>query len=146
MPSGARVLVDGIPRGETPVAIRDLPFGAHVVTVTAPGQPQWQQTVTLSPARPAQSLEVSLDGTAVAPSTTPVPAGTAAAGLQIESRPSGAQVWVDGSPAGVTPVVVPSVAAGTHSVRIELAGYQPWSTSVSVTAGQRARVAASLER
>ena len=68
------------------------------------------------------------------------------AGLQIESRPSGAQVWVDGAPAGVTPVVVPSVAAGTHSVRIELSGYQPWSTSVSVTAGQRARVAASLEQ
>jgi hypothetical protein len=55
-------------------------------------------------------------------------------------------VWVDGSPAGVTPVVVPSVAAGTHAVRIELAGYQPWSATVSVTAGQRARVAASLEQ
>jgi len=66
--------------------------------------------------------------------------------LQIDSRPTGAQVFVDGAPVGVTPVLLPTIATGAHTVRIELAGYRSWSTSVSVTSGQRTRVAASLEQ
>jgi hypothetical protein len=152
-PAGARVLVDGSPRGETPAAIRDLPFGTHTIVVEAPGYPRWQQTVTLTPERPAQSFEVALDnpggastgtGAGAAGSGAGVAAATAA-GLQVDSRPSGAQVWIDGQPAGVTPLLLPNVAAGTHTVRIELPGFQPWTTSVSVRAGERARVAASLE-
>jgi hypothetical protein len=41
---------------------------------------------------------------------------------------------------------VGEVAAGDHAVRIELDGYQRWSSSVRVAAGERGRVAASLER
>ena len=162
-PSGARVLVDGTPRGETPLAVRDLEFGTHTIAVEAPGYPRWQQTVTLTPERPAQSFEVALDnpgaasngaspagaGPVTAPAAPPArtpPAGTAAAGLQIDSRPAGAQVWVDGAPAGVTPLLLPNVSVGTHSVRIELPGFRPWTTSVSVATGERARVAASLEQ
>jgi hypothetical protein len=102
--------------------------------------------VTLTAERPAQSFEVALDtpGAASAGSGAGAAAATAA-GLQIDSRPSGAQVWIDGAPAGVTPLLLPNVAAGTHSVRIELPGFRPWTTSVSVRTGERARVAASLE-
>jgi hypothetical protein len=67
-------------------------------------------------------------------------------GLQIDSRPSGAQVFVDGTAVGVTPVVLPTVSTGTHAIRIEMTGYRPWSTSVAVNGGQRTRVSASLEQ
>lgn len=169
-PSGARVLVNGTPRGETPLAIRDLEFGTHTIAVEAPGYPRWQQTVTLTAERPAQSFEVALDNPGAASSSTgpsgaassggasaggasagasPAgrpPAGTASAGLQVDSRPAGAQVWIDGAPAGVTPLLLPNVSVGTHSVRIELPGFRPWTTSVSVATGERTRVAASLEQ
>jgi hypothetical protein len=134
------VLVDGVARGQTPAAIRELPFGSHVVTVTAVGYPQWQQTITLTEDRPSQSFEVPLEG---AGATTTVPG---AAGLQVDSRPSRAQVFVDGAPVGLTPLQLPTVAAGTHTIRIELAGFRPWATSVTVASGQRTRVAASLEQ
>jgi len=143
-PAGARVLVDGMVRGETPVAVRDLEFGTHTIVIEAPGYPRWQQTVTLSAERPAQSFEVALDNAGAAAGAAGAP--SAGVGLQIDSRPAGAQVWVDGVPAGVTPLLLPSVGVGNHSVRIELAGYQPWTTSVAVVTGERARVAASLER
>jgi len=138
------VLVDGMVRGETPVAVRDLEFGTHTIVIEAPGYPRWQQTVTLSAERPAQSFEVALDNAGAAAGAAGAP--SAGVGLQIDSRPAGAQVWVDGVPAGVTPLLLPSVGVGNHSVRIELAGYQPWTTSVAVVTGERARVAASLER
>jgi hypothetical protein len=43
-------------------------------------------------------------------------------------------------------VLLSDVAAGTHAVRIALPDHRRWATSVTVTAGARARVAASLER
>ena len=131
------------------------------IAVDAPGYPRWQQTVTLTAERPAQSFEVALDnpggasgaapagtppGTAGSGGRAPAGTGTATAGLQIDSRPAGAQVWVDGRPAGVTPLLLPNVSVGTHSVRIELPGFRPWTTTVSVGTGERTRVAASLEQ
>lgn len=67
-------------------------------------------------------------------------------GLQILSRPEGAQIFVDGALVGRTPLVIPSVTAGPHDVRLELDGHRNWGTLVRVQPGERARVAASLER
>jgi hypothetical protein len=70
----------------------------------------------------------------------------APASVEIVSRPAGAQVFLDERLVGRTPLVVPEVTPGDHAVRISLPGHQRWVTTVSVAAGSRARVAASLER
>jgi hypothetical protein len=76
----------------------------------------------------------------------PAPRPAADGAMQVLSRPAGAEVFVDGSLVGRTPLLLSSVRPGTHDVRIELAGHRLWRTSVEVGAGDRARVAASLER
>jgi hypothetical protein len=160
-PAGARVVIDGEPRGETPVAVRGLEFGGHTISVAAPGFPVWEQRVVLTPERPSFSVEVALDTGATAsgasgaagapPATAPgsdarPPAAAAEASLRIESRPAGAQVWMNGSYVGTTPFALPRVVAGLHLVRIEMDGFRPWTTSVTIGQGERVRVAASLER
>jgi len=67
-------------------------------------------------------------------------------GLMVESRPTGASVFVDGRLIGTTPVAIESVSAGDHSIGLESAGYQRWVGSVRVATGERARITASLER
>ena len=75
------------------------------------------------------------------------PLGSATTGsLQVASRPSGAQVFVDAVRVGVTPMSLAEVSAGSHRVRIELPGFRRWATAVNVDRGLRARVGASLER
>lgn len=66
--------------------------------------------------------------------------------LQVDSRPRGARVFVDGRLVGTTPLSVPDVSPGVRAVRIDLNGYQRWVASVNVAPGSRQRVAASLER
>jgi hypothetical protein len=61
------------------------------------------------------------------------------------SRPAGAQVILDGRVIGKTPVTIPDVAAGAHSIRLELPGFKGWATTVDVK-GVTTRVAASLEQ
>jgi serine/threonine protein kinase len=66
--------------------------------------------------------------------------------LQVDSRPRGAQVFVDGRLVGITPLLLSDVRPGTHAVRIDLRGHRRWVASVDVGPGERQRVAASLER
>ena len=63
-----------------------------------------------------------------------------------DSRPAGANVYVDGRLVGTTPLALENVAAGEHTVHLERDGYQRWNSTVRVVAGERNRVAASLER
>ena len=152
-PSGATVEVDGVARGTTPVALRDLELGSRTITVSRRGYIAEQQRVVLTAARPSRSLELRL--TAAAAAASPRPAGSrAGAGgaaaiattgvLVIESRPPGATVVVDGKNRGVTPLVIEALAPGDYRVSLSLAGYQPFATTVRVVAGERARAAASL--
>ena len=146
-PAGATVTVDGIERGVTPLALRDLEFGTRTVTITRPGYAPAQRQVSLTADRPSRSIDVRL--TAQRTRATPRPPAatserTATGTLIVESRPAGAAVSINGRASGVTPLTLPSLPPGSHRVRIERAGYQPWTTTVHLTAGERARVAASL--
>lgn len=163
-PSRADVAIDGTRRGSTPLTLRDLPFGSHVVRVTRSGYAPEARRVTLSASRASETLTFELERLVQPARPTPParPAGAPAAddsrgtpdavsaasglgALHVLSRPAGARVLVDGRPVGVTPLLLQDVAPGTRTVRLELAGHRPWTNTVQVTAGQRVRVAASLE-
>jgi hypothetical protein len=73
------------------------------------------------------------EATSVVSSVGPV-TGT----LSITSSPSGANVWVDGSFKGTTPITLSDQAAGSHTVRFEKVGYSIDSTTTTVYAGQTA--------
>lgn len=66
--------------------------------------------------------------------------------IEVLSNPRGAQVLLDGEFVGRAPLSIVDVPEGTHAVRVEAAGLNPWTTSVRVRPGSRTRVRASLER
>ena len=104
--------------------------------------------MTLSARQPAQTVDVTLKRTAP-PATASARGSTQperfVGTVVVESRPVGAKVFVDGKGMGVTPVTIPDVRVGSHVVRLEMAGHRRWSKSIRVVAGERERVAASLE-
>jgi PEGA domain len=142
-PAGAGVVVDGQSRGVTPLNLRELAFGAHTIEVSHPNHETRQRRVTLSERRPARSVDFELRPTSVPGETT---AATNSNGsLQVASRPSGAQVFVDDNLIGTTPLLLSNVAAGSKSLRIELSGYKIWTRSVRIDPSARLRVSAKLE-
>jgi PEGA domain/DnaJ domain len=66
--------------------------------------------------------------------------------LRLASRPMGARVSFDGRVVGETPMVVTDVTPGEHQIGLDLdaKGYQPWSSSVVVTAGQEEKLLAVM--
>lgn len=63
--------------------------------------------------------------------------------LAINSNPNGAAAYVDSQFVGYTPVNF-GTTAGQHTVRLELDGYVPYQTTVTVQGGQTAQVYANL--
>lgn len=152
-PAAARVRVDGVLRGTTPLAMTDVSLGTHRLEIERDGYLPVRREVTLTPRIPSRELVVPLERVpatapaARAPVARASPAPRAASGtLVAASRPSGARVVLDGRVVGRTPLRLPGVAPGRHTVRLELDGYRLWTTEVTVAAGRETRVAGSLDR
>jgi hypothetical protein len=137
-PAGARVLVDGRDVGKTPLTVPNLSRGSHTVRVMRDGYATQDRRVNLA-SRASTTLTVRLPRAAApsAPQTVP---------LMVDSRPPGATVFLDNKRVGTTPMSISGVAIGSHAVRLELAGYKPWTASVRIVAGEPHKVAASLEQ
>ena len=111
----------------------------------APALPSDARAVS-APSAPSTTRPSTTErrGQATVPATVPT-TGHAGA-IEVLSHPQGAQVFLDGSVVGRAPLSLPDVPEGTHEVRLELPGFNPWVASVRVTGGSRTRVGASLEQ
>jgi len=65
--------------------------------------------------------------------------------LTVDSSPPGARLLLDGEAQGTTPYDEAALPVGTYRVVLEKDGYEPYSTSVDVTARQAARVSGTLK-
>ncbi len=119
----------------------EVPTEVREPDVRAPAAP-----VTRNPEQGTRNPEPGTEqGTANA-NREPGTGNREPAALVVESRPRGARVFLDGRLVGQTPLTLPEVTPGEHAVRIDLVGYRRWVTTITTVAGERTRVAASLER
>jgi hypothetical protein len=148
-PRGAEVRINGTRRGRTPLTVSDLEYGTYRVAVSAPGRIPVEREVTIN--KKAASLALTLErapatrpsATGAAPAPAPIPGRPAT--LEVETRPSGATVYVDGARVGTSPLKLESFKPGRHDIRLELPGHRPWTTTITAVAGRPTRVTASLE-
>jgi Protein kinase domain/PEGA domain len=145
-PAGARVVLDGREVGMTPVTVRALSFGIHVVRITRDGYLDDERQVAVSAKRPAQSLIVELSRVRELRPEGESATARFTAALIVESRPPGAIVFLNGDRVGTTPLTLDTVATGSQALRLEMDGYRRWTSSIRVVAGERNRITASLEQ
>ncbi len=138
IPTGATILMGGEFQGFTHPGsgfeITGLDPGVYNVTLLLPGYQDYMATVRVT------SGGSSRVDARLVPSPIPPEVGAAV----ITSSPTGAEVFVDGIYSGQTPEVVQEVATGLHNLTISLNGYQTWSTTIQVQAGQTTQVTATL--
>lgn len=119
---GAQVTVDGRLIGETPMPpIVGLAAGKHLVIVTRPGYSEYHAEVDLT-AGETKELTVVL-----------VAAGGS---LTVRSAVLASAVFIDGQPAGPTPLIGRDVTAGEHSVEVRAAGFETYIERVDVKPGE----------
>lgn len=132
----------------TDAPVDDVAAPPAVSSAPAPAASEPPPRVPESKPRPAKPAAAPPARAAGQPAVTPpsAPSRSGPAAMLVDSRPVGAQVFVDGRSVGYTPLVVGALAPGTHSIRMQLPGYRPWVSAVTLSPGARERVAASLEQ
>ena len=104
-PPGVPVIVDGQPRGVTPLTV-ELAAGVHELKLAGDGEPRIIPFTLTAGSTFAQTIELPK----VAPLTGQ---------LLVRTEPPGARVTIDGTPSGTTPVTVELLAAGPHKVTLQ---------------------------
>ena len=136
-PSDAMVYLDASYRGRTPLTLNNVATGEHVVEMDLSGYYDWKSTVTV-PAGGTRTVSASL-------SKIPV---SSTGWIYISSSPGGATVLLDGTNVGQTPgsgaLKLNNIAAGSHTVNLQLNGYQEYTTGVNVVSTTVSQVDAVL--
>ncbi len=136
-PSGAAVYVDGSYRGVTSTSVGNLAPGSHSVQLILAGYQDWSGTVS-----------ISAGATTYLNPTLSVDQQPQYATVSLTSIPAGASVYGDGVYKGQTiagsPLVSTKVIPGTHTLLLTKAGYQDYSTTRTVAAGQNYDISVTL--
>ncbi|OIO22258.1 hypothetical protein AUJ13_04955 [Candidatus Micrarchaeota archaeon CG1_02_49_24] len=122
-PTDAFVYIDGVYMGRTPLTIRGLIPGGHELKVSSSNYLEFKTTVLIE-ADKTQAFSPTLDLK-----------GTFST-LKIDTNPSNADVWLNGSFQGMTPLQ--KIYPGNNKFRVQLQkpGYVTYTTNRSTTEGQ----------
>jgi hypothetical protein len=132
LPRGAIITVDGVELGAAPLEVSGAPCDtALAVEARFERFELWRREVTLTAEKPRKVM-ASLRRPRVE--------------VQITSTPPGAVVTIAGKPAGKTPLKAEVPAYVKTSVKIAMAGYKDYDTTVSYKPGKGQALAATLEK
>jgi hypothetical protein len=137
-PKGAGLYVDNIYKGETNQIVGGLAVGPHTVQLKMAGYQTFTNTYSV------------YAGQTTYATVTLVPLQNPSTGdLLVTSSPTGATVYLNGNYQGVTstagPLDITDLTAATYTVVLKKSGYQDYTTTVKIVAGQTAQVAATLQ-
>jgi PKD repeat protein len=134
IPSGAEVYIDGWQNGITPTIISEILPGNHQVTLSSKGYDNWSHIVSVGSGR-MSAINAEL-----------VVTKEITGSLAVITDPSGAEIFIDGDFKGVSPVTLPGLSPGTHTVLLTLKEYANTTTNISITAGQTQKYSVELKK
>ncbi len=118
---GARVQIDGVDIGETPLVDVLVEPGEHQLTISNERYLDYGAVIEIEGRSVQQSFEATLE--------------PAWATLSFTTAPPGADIIVDGETVGVTPFNV-EILQGERDVTLKLAGHKAWQEEFDVIAGE----------
>lgn len=131
-PAGATVLVDGEPRGATPLTLEALTPGAHIVELTLEGYENQRRVVTIEPGVRAEVSAALTRG-------QPQPGR-----IVVRANRDDAFVQVDGLSRGRAPLTLENVQPGRHPVRVLVQGATPYESECVITSGETCTINALI--
>ncbi|MSP63700.1 MAG: PEGA domain-containing protein [Myxococcales bacterium] len=116
----AEVFVDGASVGKAPIEKNDLQVGKHFIVVRKEGYAEYRLEADLQAGRVFQVSAVL----------------QATGSLRAISSPPGADVFVDGTAMGKTPISLPDVATGEHVIEAKMKDFVDGKQTLRVVGGQ----------
>lgn len=124
-PSGAWACLDHWNCQNTPTTFATDPNSFHSVTVYKEGYQMSTQTAF------AKDAGVTISVPVILASNSPQTGS-----LNLDSGPTGADIWLDERYYGTTPQAIGGLTTGSHSLLLRKAGYFDYTETFTITAGQ----------
>jgi hypothetical protein len=121
--SGKRII------GQTPIAMQNIPLGAHTYSLSKPGCSPREITVLIEDERPqiiSENMKSNIGS------------------LTVKTNPADANIFLNDVPRGKTPAVL-KIERGDYNLRIQLPGYSIHKEKVSVLSGKISNVNVNLQ-
>jgi len=124
----AEIYIDGTRKGTGKVTER-LNEGSHLIELKKDKYIEQKQSVTVTAGKPETFAYTLLPRKG---------------SIAVTSKPTKAEVYLNGTLKGTSPVVIPDVLIGSYTVETRFAGYAAATQSVTVTEGQTAQADLTL--
>ena len=131
--SGARIYLDGVGTGLTPITIQTIQPGRYKVKVVKEGYVPYEERVSVSPGK---VLEVWAYLERV------VTTGS----ISLSGSPEDAMAYLDGYFSGRVPCTIEQIEPGKHTLIVKKNGYNDWVEKVRVAAGEMVHLQANLKK
>jgi outer membrane protein assembly factor BamE (lipoprotein component of BamABCDE complex) len=128
-PSSAEVYINNDNKGVTPLTVILIP-GNYTVNITKDGYDDYTTTSTVKP-------DLTSTVSAILKTNT--------GKLSVSSSPTGAQIYLNGSYKGVTPLTL-TLSPGSYAVKITKDGYNDYTTTSTVKLYSTSTVSATIKR
>src|SRR5665648_160590 len=134
-PQGAKVYLDNVQRGMTPLNLDRVATGQHQIKLAMTGYQDWSNYVSVSP---SQTISVS---------TNLIPMNEYGS-ISISCNQGSAEIFLDGIHRDRTysgrSVVLENVEKGYHELLVTKIGYKDWSKRVYVSSSQTTKTVVNL--
>ncbi|MBA7512774.1 hypothetical protein ES705_04782 [subsurface metagenome] len=134
-PQGAKVYLDNVQRGMTPLNLDRVATGQHQIKLVMAGYQDWSNYVSVSPSRT----------TTVSTNLIPV---NVYGSISISCNQGSAEIFLDGIHRGRTyssrSLVLENVEKGYHELLVTKIGYKDWSKRVYVSSSQTTKTVVNL--
>ena len=117
-PIGAEVLVNNVYKGDTPLEL-NMPLGEYRILLKKDNYTSVNETIQL---KKGKTAHVKHD--LVKP----------LASLRLNTKPSGAVIFINGIERGETPTTIKGLKAGEYRIALLLKGYKDWKKDVQIIA------------
>ncbi len=138
-PGGASVSLNGNYQGDTKLVdgldIVGLNPGSYTMLLKKTGYNDYTTTVNVV------ADQVATINAALVKSSTPSSTGV----IDINSQPTGADIYLDNAYKGITPLTLSNIPAGDHNVILKMNGYTDWTTTVTIKGGDTAQLSATMQ-
>ena len=128
-PPKTQIYLDGrlLHESGTPVELRNIEPGQHWLVISAPNYHREKRQLNLVR---GEQLHLRIN----------LKSQLAKTRLVVDTRPGGATVFLDGKKIDQSPLRVPEIEPGEHSLRIEKPGYMPWAGRINLLKGMENQV------
>ena len=118
---GARVQVDDVDVGKTPIVDLPIQYGEHRLQISYDRYLDFSTGIDVEGREVEQDFSIELE--------------PAWAIVGLSTSPRGAQVMLDGEVIGITPIDA-DLLEGRREILLKLAGYKAWRQELTITAGE----------